>query len=166
MDGMINFLEIVGNDYILNRKNLRLALKNANGCNSIAVISIIGPESSGKTFFIKCILNYMNSRKKDQWPACDDAIIKSDQTQCKQIKNKNKVLKISSKPFIIEEQIKDEIQKTSVYLIDSDNIFDQKMNSKIARDISTLLLLTSSTMIYNHIGILPVFKKFLIIYFA
>jgi len=154
MDGMVDILEIVGDEYILNTKNLVSSLERANECNSIAVISIIGPKSHGKTFFISCLFNYMNSQYKDEWPACDDAIIKMDNTICQ----KNQVLKISSKPYTIVEKIENKACKTAVFLIDSDNIFDERMSSKKVKDISALLLLTSSTVIYNYKRELPVIK--------
>jgi hypothetical protein len=157
MDGMIDFLEIIGNEYKLCAENLNSALEKANDCNSIAIISIIGPENNGKTFFIDCLYNYMKSKYKDQWPACDDAIIKINKSLNKQNNEKNKVLKVSSQPFIIEEKLIDKVYKTAVYLIDSENIFDLKMQSIEARDMSALLLLTSSTVIHNTKHELPVY---------
>jgi hypothetical protein len=157
MDGMINFLEIIGNEYKLCDEDLNSTLEKANDCNSIAIISIIGPENNGKTFFIDCLFNYMESKYKDQWPACDDAIIKINKSPNKQ-NGKNKVLKISSQPFIIAEKLIDKLYKTAIYLIDSENIFDLKMQSIEARDMSALLILTSSTVIYNTKHELPVYK--------
>jgi septin family protein len=160
MDGMINFLEIVGNEYKLERESLVSTLNKANKCNSIAVISIMGQKSSGKTFFIDCLFNYINSKYKDQWPECDDAIMKLDQNQ-----TKTKVLKISSQPFIIEEKLHNNVYTTAVYLIDSDNIFDHEMQCKCVRDISALLLLISSTVIFNCREELTVNKSFSIFLF-
>jgi septin family protein len=165
MDGMINFLEIVGNEYKLERESLVSTLNKANKCNSIAIISIMGPKSSGKTFFIDCLFNYMNSEYKDEWPKCDDAIIKLDQNQCKQNNEINKVLKISSQPFIIEEQLDKNVYTTAVYLIDSDNIFDHQMQCRCVRDMSALLLLISSTVIFNCREELKVNKSFPIFLF-
>jgi hypothetical protein len=158
MDGMINFLEIIGNEYKLCAENLNSALEKANDCNSIAIISIIGPENNGKTFFIDCLFNYMKSKYKDEWPACHNAIININKSQNKQNNEKNKVLKISSQPFIIKEKPIDKVYKTAIYLIDSENIFDLKIQSIEARDMSALLILTSSTVIYNIKHELPVYK--------
>ena len=92
MDRMINILEIIGDEYILDTTNLYSTLKKANECNNIVIISIMGPKSHGKTFFVECLFNYMNSEDKDEWPKCDDVIIQKQDNLGK----KNKILKISS----------------------------------------------------------------------
>jgi ABC-type phosphate transport system ATPase subunit len=164
MNEMIKILEIVGDEYILDTDNLVSTLKKGNGCNNIVIISIMGPKGHGKTFLLECLINYMNSQHKDEWPECDDAIIQKDSNLHRKNSKKNKILKISSQPFLIEEKIENQINKTAVFVMDSEYIFDRKMLSKKVRDITALFLLTSSNVIFNHKNELPVIYIFVVFY--
>jgi hypothetical protein len=156
MDATVDVIEIIGNRYVLNNQNLCSALTSAQECNRIALISIIGPQSSGKKFFIECLRNYLTSDERDKWPQSNSTIIKMSQEFGSGRHNRYPTIRLSSSPFIIEEEMNDKINKIAIFLMDSDMVFDHEMALKQVEDIMALFLLTSSTVIYNHKNFLPV----------
>ncbi len=160
MESTVDIIEINRNHYILNSQNLCSALTSAQDCDRIALISIIGPQNSGKTFFFKCSRNYFESHDKDKWPQNYNSTINmSKESACNEHK-KYPSIKLSSRPLILEEKIGDEINKIAVFLMDSDIVFDHEITSKTIEDIMALFLLTSSTIIYNSKYNLEVIQKF------
>jgi len=150
MDSAITIIEIIDGQYRLNSSRLYSTLKLAEHCDKIALISIVGPKNHGKTFFINCLINYMFSQIKDEWPYSEDAKIKMCYGLRKEANHMRPVVNLISKPFIISEEIDDYVQRTAVFLMDSDFVFDCEMSSQIEQDILGLFLLTSSTVIYNQ----------------
>ena len=151
MDNTLNIIEIINGKYNLNGQQLQSALALAEGCDSIALISIVGPKNSGKTFLIKCLLSYMKSENKDEWPQKEE-FIEMDYRLTDEDNDRKPVIKLTQNPYIM----RDEEWKTAVFLIDTDFVFDLEMSSKQENDILELLLLTSSTVIYNYKRYLPV----------
>jgi hypothetical protein len=152
MESTVDIIEIYRNRYILNSHNLGSALTSAQKCDGIALISIIGPQNSGKTFFFECLRNYLESDDKDKWPQNYNSTINvSKESTCNQHK-KYPSIKLSSHPFILEDKIFDKIHKIAVFLMDSDMVFDHESeieSSRSIEDIMALCLPTSSTVIYN-----------------
>jgi len=134
---------------------LHSALTLAENCDKIAIISIVGPKNHGKTFFIDCLANYMNSEHKDDWPKSEDAKVKIN-FKLKENNDIKPVIKLTSKPFIITDKIENEVESTAIFLMDSDFVFDYKMSSQQEIDMLGLFMVTASTVIYNHKLILPV----------
>jgi hypothetical protein len=156
MDATVDIIEIIGNRYVLNNQNLCSALTSAQECNRIALISMIGPRNSGKTFFIECLRNYLTSDDRDKWPQSNNTIIKMSEEFGSGRHNRYPTIRLSSSPFIIEEEVNNKTNKIAVFLMDSDMVFDYEITSKQVEDIVALFLLTSYTVIYNHKNFLPV----------
>jgi len=150
MDNQLNIIEIIDGKYILNYELLKTALTSVEKGDKIALISIAGPKNSGKTFFINCLINYMNSKYKDQWPNSEDTITRMDNKFHNGEDKMKPVVKLTSKPFVITEEIDGQIERIAIFLMDSDFVFDCEMSSQIEQNILALFLLTSSTVIYNQ----------------
>jgi hypothetical protein len=126
MDATVDVIEIIENRYILNDQNLRSAFKIAQECNRIALISKIGPQNSGKTFFIQCLRNFLSSDDRDKWSQSKNIIIKISEEFGSDGNKKYRTIKLSSSPFTLEEEINDKINKIAVFLMDSDMILTTK----------------------------------------
>ncbi len=156
IDSTVKILGIHNRKYFLEMKNLRSVLETAQVCDYVSIISVIGQDCYEKNFLVNCIINYLNCEHKDSWPKCSDAIITNGKISCIDSRNDRPIVKITSKPIILTENIANENKTIAVFLMDSEYIFDKNMGSKISRDIIGLFLLTSSTLIYSRNDLIAV----------
>jgi len=137
-------------------KKLRSVLETAQVCDYVSIISVIGQDCYEKNILVNCIINYLNCEHKDSWPECSDAIITNSKISCIDSRNDRPIVKITSKPIILTENIGNENKTIAVFLMDSEHIFDENMDSKISREIIGLFLLTSSALIYSRSDLITV----------
>ncbi len=149
MESTVDIIEIIRNRYVLNSQNLCSALASAQECDGIALISIIGPQNSGKTFFFECLRNYLNSDDRDKWLQNNNSTIKLPKKSCSDQNKKYTSIKLTSRPIILEEKIANKVYRIAVFLMDFNIGSDQEMTPRIIEDIMALCLTTSSTVIYN-----------------
>jgi ABC-type phosphate/phosphonate transport system ATPase subunit len=149
MESTVDIIEIIENHYILKSQNLCSALTSAQECDGIALISIIGPQNSGKTFFFECLRNYLNSDDRDKWLHNNNSTIKLPKKSCSDQNKKYTSIKLTSPPIILEEKIDNKVDRIAVFLMDFNIGSDQEMTPRITEDIMALFLTTSSTVIYN-----------------
>jgi ABC-type phosphate/phosphonate transport system ATPase subunit len=149
MESTIDIIEIIKNHYILNSHNLCSALTSAQECDGIALISIIGPQNSGKTFLFECLRNYLNSDDRDKWLQNNNSTIKLSKKSYSDQNKKYTSINLTPRPIILEEKIDNEINRIAVFLMDFNIGSDQQMTPTIMEDIMALCLTTSSTVIYN-----------------
>ncbi len=133
-------------------------LETAQVCDYVSIISLIGWDSLERDFLVSfsCIINYLNCEHKELWPECGDAIITRNKIACVDSRDGRSIVKITSKPIILTDNIGNENKTIAVFLMDSENIFDENMDSQISRDIIGLFSMTSSTLIYSRNDLLTV----------
>ena len=149
MDSSVDLIEVLSDGkYKLNEDVLQSIVSKADTCDDFALISIIGGKLSGKTLFMNCLINYLESEDKNSWPK--DCVLKYKIGFRNKIHSTDPVIQMWSKPFILEA----DGHKTAVFLMDSRNIFNYYYNkwfSKLVEDLIALILTTSSTVIYTQI---------------
>ena len=142
----LNIIEVLSDgNYRLFEDNLKQVLSKVGDCHKIAVISIIGSHSSGKSFFQNCIIDFIKSEDKDNWPN-NRTLDPKKGFNIDVLETNRKLIKIFSEPLIVESNG----EKTAVILIDTNNVFDKCYldNCPLINDIIGLFLTTSTTTIY------------------
>jgi hypothetical protein len=150
MSKTLEIVKVIDGKYEFVQENLKSSLSSAQDCDDISLISIAGPECDEKTFFTKCLFNYIYSENENEWTYNDDAFVNMyDLFNCKN-DQKSSVVKIISNAFIISEELDNKIVKTAVFLMYFNSDLNLDTRSQIVQDIIGLFLLTSSTVIYNR----------------
>ncbi len=149
-------MEFKTENTFLNLKRLQSILETAQVCDYVSIISVIGRDSFERFFLVNCIINYLNCVHKELWPECSDAIITRSKIPCIDSRDDRPIVKITSKPIILTDNIGNENKTIAVFLMDSENIFDENMDSQISRDIIGLFLMTSSALIYSRNDLITV----------
>lgn len=144
----VNKIEISSEGkYKLNENNLKSILSKAGNCDNFSLISRIEKKNSENSLIINCLVNYLEGTDRRSWPKncyikCDEGF-QSDPTD----KEMNPSIQMWSKPFIL----KDDDQKTAIFLMDSNNVFTDSTdisNIRHFEEIMGLFLSISSTVIY------------------
>jgi hypothetical protein len=156
MDKTLEIVKVIDGKYEFIQENLKSSLSSAQDCDYISLISILGPECDEKTFFTKCLFNYIYSENKNEWTYSEDIIVNKYDLFNYKNDQKSSVVKITSNAFIIPEELDNTIAKTAVFLMYFNSDLTLDVHSQIVQDIIGLFLLTSSTVIYNRKMYLPV----------
>ena len=147
MDSAVAIIQTLSDGkYRLNERELESIVSKAHNCDDFALISVIGQKLWGKSFFMNCLINYLESEDKKSWPK--DGVIHSGNGFKTDFSSKIPILQLWSKPFIIEA----DGHKTAVFLLDSNNVFNFGHNlwsTKLVTDMIELIFMTSSTVIFN-----------------
>ena len=148
MYSAVDIIEVLSDGkYRLNEHELQSIVSKAGNCDNIAVISVIGPKYSGKTFLMNCFVKYLESEDKNSWHK--DCVIEHREGFKNKYPEQHPVIQFWSKPFILEA----DGHKTAVFLIDTSYViqnYNNFLTTKIAEDLIGLLFTTSSTVIYNQ----------------
>ena len=147
MDSAVDIIEVLSDGkYRLNEHELQSIVSKAYNCDDFALISIIGPQYSGKSLFMNCLVKYLESEDTNGWP--EDCFIEYRTGFKNKLPTERAVIQLWSKPFILEA----DGHKTAVFLMDSSHVFQNYSNfwsTKVGEDLIGLMFTTSSTVIYS-----------------
>ena len=136
---MASFLEIfkfsVDQDYCFVEENMRSIISKGDTFDDIALITIIGQKKSGKTNFLKCLIDYLNSE-------VENSILQYSINECS---SPFPLIRMFSQPFIFEA----DGHKSAIFLMEMNGPghFTEIFSKRVDVFISLILSYSSSVIL-------------------